>query len=176
MASATVATSSAFTPSAIGNSEFHQGQGHMESITVPATPAATKPTTSRVATSKQPSYYDPRAVIRWSYRSERALEKIRPRLSRLSSPMSPDDAKKALAGIKRSVASFEKDIRDLDNLARLNRTIKSFKKKFSDISKTLDAIEWEHVIARDRERTKGIRERAEKAIEAGQKVIKLDLH
>jgi hypothetical protein len=52
MASATVSTPSAFTPSAIGNSEFHQGQGHMESITVPATPAATK------KSAKQPKVVD----------------------------------------------------------------------------------------------------------------------
>jgi hypothetical protein len=56
MASATVATSSVFTPSAIGNSEFHQGQGHMESITVPAT--------VKRRTSRNPSKQSSRRSVR----------------------------------------------------------------------------------------------------------------
>jgi hypothetical protein len=139
-----------------------------------AAPRRTQST--RKSTKSQPQYYDPAAVIEWSQRYEKEMAKALRPLGRWAAPISsPADAKKAIVEIRRTVNSFEKDIRNLDNLSKLKMTNQSLRKKFAHIKRLLEGIEWAHIKARSHERHLRIRERAEKAIRDGRTIIKLSL-
>ena len=104
---------------------------------------------------------DPHYALAMLDHRSRVAEENRKFFSHSQAPMSGEEVKEALAGIKRSVETLASAVRgDVNNLDMIGARMETFEDKLEGILKTLEAIRWESITGREQKRLERMRVRA----------------